>query len=89
MSSKALVDLDAISNELLSRGIHFHNDRIKWIRKELNRQSSRIEELEKKNSELLQRVMDKQRELLDIHNDLAEARLKYDELTTKSPTCYR
>ena len=84
MSGRALVDLDAINNELLSRGIHFHVDRVKTIRRELNRLAKRVEELEATEKKLTERVMLKQREILDMHNNIIELREQ-----SKGPTCYR
>lgn len=84
MSSRAMVDLDAINNELLSRGIHFHVDRVKTIRRELNRLAKRVEELEANEKRLTERVMNKQKEILEMHNNMLDLREQF-----KGPTCYR
>lgn len=92
MLSKAMVDLDAINTELLSRGIHFHSDRVKSIRKELNRLQKALDEALEAKQKTTDKLMDKQRELLDQHNKIIELRETIVYLSSpvkEGPTCSR
>lgn len=83
MIDKILADLEAINQELQSRGIMFHNDRIKAIRKAIRQMDSKIFNLEleaKKAVNLEQehvtKIMDLTRRLLDKEVDIEEQKME-------------
>lgn len=83
MIDKILADLEAINQELQSRGIMFHNDRIKAIRKALRQMDSKIFNLEleaRKSANLEQehvtKIMDLTRRLLNKEVDIEEQKME-------------
>lgn len=86
MLSKEMVDLDAIATELMSRGIHFHNDRIKSLRRYMGKSEKRIQDLEENVKKLTDKVMLKQREILVMHNHIIELQNELAARTVKACT---
>jgi hypothetical protein len=74
MIDRILADLEAINQELQSRGIMFHNDRIRNIRKYLRHQDQTINTLQKDSTIHSEKILSKTREILDRDVTIGELR---------------